>query len=221
LATAATTRMTIESDGDLVIANDLMVNTPTKGTTGASLTVEHASSGNVGFELRNTSASSSAAMFNAKNSSTNTIFTIGGNGITELSVNSAASCGVGNVCSGDFTPTYSNFVNIITGPPNISHIRGMFLRVGDKVQVTLIVNANIDVANTNTAFEIDEASLPFGPTFATPADCQGIMTNLNATPSENYPGIIDANTANSTCRVRWKPVTDDNTAVQMVFMYDL
>jgi len=144
-----------------------------------------------GLQVTTAAATSSQEVFKIRTNTSTDSFITKGDGKTELSVRSDASCGVGNVCSGTFTSADTNNVNMDAVTANI----GQFIRVGNVVTYSFSVSVDPTTASSLASFRVDLPQTPGN--FTAQREAVGSCIEDSATNSAwRIQAVVGAATAN-------------------------
>jgi len=129
--------------------------------------------------------------------------------IVDTSTNTSKQIEVGDVLSsGTYTPTVSGLVNSIT----VTVLKGIYSRVGNVVNVSVLVDATFDTLENQGGFQL---SLPIASDFANANDCIGTPTfGLDLTELVYFDIVAD--TTNNTISIGLQGVTNNANLAKLI-----
>ncbi len=127
---------------------------------------------------------------------------IAGTGKTEISVRTDSNCGIGNVCSGTYTPTLTNTTNVASSTASAFTF---FTRNGDYIDVYGTLDLDPTSASTLTLLDI---SLPVATDITSDRQIVGAAVRQNTASGENISAFIDGSTGNDRAVVAYINDTD-------------
>ena len=135
----------------------------------------------------------------------------------ELLITTPTCTGIGNICAGVYSPTYTDVSN--TDNVTINGGEFYFMRIGNIVQVTGSMNIDPTLgAPTSTQFRL---TIPIASNFTTTAQAAGTgaFGGTNLVPSQGM--AVNSDPTNDEITVDFQAVSAGNTRADITFMYKI